>query len=73
MIHNKRLYKAEYLKCCILIPSKQSYHLEGSATAGVVEFKNDHSAIDQAIAEMLRTAGDVVLFVLVDKNKSAMS
>ena len=39
----------------------------GNASAGVVEFKNDAHAIDQTIAEMLRTAGDVGVLVLTDK------
>lgn len=42
---------------------------EGSATAGVLEFENDYFAIDQAIAKMMRTAGDVVLSVLASKKQ----
>ena len=50
----------ENLKCAIVIPSLHSYQIEeGNASAGVMEFKNEVHAVDQAIAEMLRTAGDV--------------
>ena len=68
IIHHQRYYKMENLRCAIVIPSVHSYQIEeGNATAGVVEFKNDAHAVDQAIAEMLRTAGDILLAVLADK------
>ena len=35
----------------------------------MLEFKNDHFTVEQAIAEMLRTAGDVVLSVLADQKQ----
>ena len=64
----------EELKSTIIISSGQSYSQEeGNAAAGVVEFKKDHFGVDQVIAEMLKTAGDVVLAMLADKNKSATS
>ena len=68
IIHNQRYYKMENLKCAIIILSVHSYQIEeGNASAGIVEFKNEAHAVDQAIAEMLRTAGDVLLAVLADK------
>ena len=36
----------------------------GNATAGVLEFKNDVYAIDQTIAEMIKTLGDCTLAML---------
>jgi len=40
---------------------------EGNTTADVVEFKDDVYAVDQAITEMLQTAGDLLLAVLAVK------
>ena len=70
IIHNQRYYKMEDFKCGIIIPSGHSYsEEEGNAAAGIVEFKKDHFGVDQAIAEMLKLAGDVVLAVLADKKQ----
>ena len=58
------------MKCGIIIPSGEAYNEEeGNAAAGVVEFKNDHYGVNQAIAEMVKTAGDVMLAVLADKKQ----
>ena len=52
------------------MPSGRSYYNEERNTAtGVVEFKNDSYAVDQAIKEMIRTAGDLLLAVLADKKQ----
>ena len=57
----------EELKFGIIIMSGQVYsEEEGNAAAGVVEFRNDHYGVDQAIAEMIKTAGDILLAVLTD-------
>ena len=42
---------------------------EGNVAAGVVELKNYDFGIDQCIAEMLRTSGDLVLHLLSDKKQ----
>ena len=56
------------LKCSIIITSGQAYsEVEGNAAAGVVEFKNDYYG--QVIAEMIKTAGDLLLAVLADKKQ----
>ena len=69
-IIHQNYYATEDLKCVIVVPTGQSYYNEeGDAAAGVVEFKNDAYAVDQAIAEMLRTAGDLLLAVLADKKQ----
>ena len=47
-----------------------SYNIEeGNAAAGVVEFKNNSFAIDQTIAEMIKTAGNLALSVLASKKQ----
>ena len=67
-IIHQNYYATENLKCVIVVPTGQSYYNEErDAAAGVVEFKNDAYAVDQAIAEMLQTAGDLLLAVLADK------
>ena len=70
LIHHQKYYKMEELKCGIIIPSGEAYNEEeGNAAAGVVEFKTDHYGVNQAIAEMLKTARDVMLAVLADKKQ----
>ena len=70
MTTHQNYYATEDLKCVIVVPTGQSYYSEdGNAAAGVVEFKNDMYSVDQAIAEMIRTAGDLLLAVLADKKQ----
>lgn len=63
----------EKIACGVVLSANhdvQRYEVEeGNAIGGVIEMKNDGFAIDQTVAEMLRTAGDIALHVLSDRKQ----
>lgn len=65
LIHENSFYKMEKIACGVVLSANhdvQRYEVEeGNAIGGVIEMKNDGFAIDQTVAEMLRTAGDIAL------------
>ena len=71
VIH-KHFFNTQTLKLGVAVPGTSSsdscYQAiqSGNATAGVLEFKNNVYAIDQTIAEMMKTLGDCTLVVLAD-------
>ena len=71
VIH-KHFFNTQTLKLGMVVPGASSsdscYQAiqSGNATAGVLEFKNDVYAIDQTIAEMIKTLGDCTLAVLAE-------
>ena len=72
LIHYESFFKMEKLSCGVVVAAGLSTQFdmeEGNVAAGVVKFKNDDFGIDQCIAEMLRTSGDLVLHVLSDKKQ----
>ena len=73
-IHEDNFYRMEKIRCGVVVSVSsgdgESYNVkEGNAAAGVVEFKNNSYAIDETIAEMIKTAGDLALSVLASKKQ----